>query len=126
MEILVTSPDDGIFMLFFMSPVDGSFIKSGQITSGCSADEMQAAIKGFYTSVYKKAPLVTLTYRDSYGNDVDISNSTLTFYVYTVQVPTALTSASVTNIMLVPLTSWSNVQFRYPDEVQLSSPPLSG
>ena len=45
---------------------------------------------------------------------------------YSVKIPTALASASVETIMVVPVTTGAAVEIVYPEDAQLSSPPISG
>lgn len=77
--------------------------------------------------MYGVSPIVTLAYYDSDGVEIfDPEVDGVISYVYTVEVPTALEGPSVENIMVVPLTSYSDFSFVYSTDIQLSSPPLSG
>lgn len=44
MRITVTSPDEGLLVLMFLNPSNNEFVRSGQITAGCTADEMKNGI----------------------------------------------------------------------------------
>lgn len=126
MEILVQQPDSGIFVLMYMRPDNNEWVQSGQITSGCSASEMAGKISSFYQTLYKVNPQVTLTYRDINGLDVAVDSPDVEYFVYKVEVPTALNAPSVETITAVQSTSLSSISFTYPADMQLSSPPLSG
>lgn len=87
---------------------------------------MKAAIKAYYTKRFKLEPLVTLTHENASGSVVPEGDSDLYASIYAVEVPTALTEASVSQIMVVPMSTKSKVKVAYPTDVQLSDKPLSG
>ena len=62
MEIRVSNVDQGIFTLMFLNPSNNKWVKSESLTSGCTADEMKAGIKGYYQKRFNIDPLVTLIY----------------------------------------------------------------
>jgi len=105
MEIKVKKPDEGLFVLMFLNPTNSEWVKSGSIKAGCTADEMKAGIKGYYNSLFKVDPLVTLTYRDFNGELVEADSENMTELIYTVEVPIAINFPSVENIMTVPMTT---------------------
>jgi hypothetical protein len=126
LEIRVIKPDQGKIVLMYLDPRNDKFIKSGAITAGCSAAEMRAAIKGYYEKIYKQAPSVTLSYQDAAGKDVPYGDAALNAYVYKVELQTAISEPSVTQITTVAITSKSKVEIKYPSDLQLSDPPISG
>ena len=149
LEIRVTDPDGGTFALAFLVPHNDDIWASSEITAGCTADEMYDAIRGYYWNMFRVNPIVTLTTgtveveteetdeADDTGEtdgaeDTEDTGETeeaaapIGVYVYTVEVPKILTSASVETIMVAPITTQSSVTFVYPSERQLSSPPISG
>lgn len=118
MEIWVKSPDEGIIILAFLNPANSNWVKSNQITVGCTADEMKAAIKGFYSGNYGVDPIVTLSYRAVDGETVlEQGEDGIVYFVYQVEVPTAIARPSVETIMIVPLTSFSTIEFVYPTDI---------
>lgn len=126
MKIVVYSPDGGLFVLMFLHPTKGTWIKSETITAGADAATFKAAIKVFYTSVYGVAPIVTL---DNYTADFTETTEgadDVAILIYTIEVPSAIGRPSVENIMLVPMSTFSDIEFVYSTDIQLSSPPLSG
>ena len=78
---------------------------------------MKAGIKGFYQSRFNIAPLVTLTYEDASGGSLLEGDENIYQYVYTIEVPTAITEASVGQIMTVPLSTTSRIDFVFPKDL---------
>ena len=98
----------------FLHPETNEFVKSDEIISGCSADEMKHRIKRYYKDVWRIEPRVTLKQPNAKTN------------VYTVEVPTAITDASVTKINTISMTTKSKIEIKYPKDLQLSDPAISG
>ena len=119
-------PDSGTFILQFLNSANNKFVASSEITAGTDADTFKNAIKRYYNTKFGLEPLVTLSYRTSDGSETVEGADDATVFVYTIEVPTAISEASVDTILLVPLTTASTVTFVYSNDIQLSSPPLSG
>ena len=126
MEVRIISPDQGLFILAMLKPGTSQWVKTGQITAGGDADQFAEGIKGFYKTLYGVDPLVTLKYVDQDDLEVEADAFNMRAVVYTVQTPTALNGPSVETIMVLPLSTFSTIEFVYPTEIQLSSPPLTG
>ena len=78
---------------------------------------MKAGIKGYYSGLFKVDPKVTLNYLDFNGEIVEAESENLAELVYTIEVPTAIDIPSVENIMIVPMTTQSTVEFLYSTDV---------
>ena len=78
---------------------------------------MKAAIKGYYTKRFKLEPLVTLAHEDASGNTVTEDSEYLYANIYSVEVPTALKKESISQIMIVPMTTKSKITPAYPKDV---------
>jgi hypothetical protein len=126
MKITVTGADQGSYMLAFLNDATNEYSPSSPIVAGCSASDMQTAIAGYYTAKFSVSPLVTATYLDSTGAETTEDGVDVFTIDYLVEVPTILTEASVTSIIMVATTTSATVEFVYPADLQLSSPPLSG
>lgn len=126
MQVILYNPDEGLYTLMFLHPTKGTWIKSEMITSGADAATFKAAIQGYYQSVYGIAPSVTLTYYNLDIVETVEGADDVSILVYTIEVPTAINRPSVEYIMLVPLTTTSEIEFVYSVDIQLSSPPLTG
>jgi len=61
--------------------------------------------------------LVTLTFFNSGGVETTEGAADATVFTYTIEVPTAIARPSVENIMLVPVTSASPVEFVYSADI---------
>lgn len=126
MQVIVDSPDEGLYVLMFLHPTKGTWIKSETITSGCDADSFKTAIKGYYKEIYDTEPTVALTYYTSEIIETVEGANDVAVLIYTIEVPTAISQPSVENIMLIPMTTSSDIEFVYSVDLQLSSPPLTG
>lgn len=71
-------------------------------------------------------PIVTATFFDDSGIETTQDAPEVHTVKYTVELPMAISRASVETIMIVPVSSDSTIEIVYPAEKQLSSPPLSG
>ena len=122
----MTGADQGIFKMAMLKPGTEEYFQSGEIIAGGDADQLKAAINGFYTSQYKVSPIVTRSFLDSAG-DLTTEEAGNVFTVqYIIETPKALSAASVETIMLLYISSTASVDIVYPIDKQLSSPPLSG
>jgi hypothetical protein len=126
MKIMVTKPDQNIYKMAMLKPGTQDYVKTDNIISGCSPDDLKAVIKGFYTDLYDVEPLVTSTFYDGSGSVTTEDSGTVNSITYMIQTPTALAAASVDNIFVLPITTSSTIEVVYPSVKQLSSPPLSG
>lgn len=126
MEIHITNPDNGAFILAMLKPGTDQWIKSGMMTAGGDADSLKEGIKVFHTGLYGVEPIVTMKFVDQHDEEVEQDAPTMLKAVYTIETPTALDGPTVDTIMTIPLSSFSQFDFVYPPEIQLSSPPLSG
>lgn len=70
--------------------------------------------------------VVTLTLFDVDGVETTDAAGDADSYVYTVEVPTAISAPSVESIIVVPTTTTATVDIVYPADRQLSTPPISG
>ena len=133
LEINVSSADQKTFRLFYMRPDNGEYWQSEEIIAGGDENQFKNAIKGFYQKLYNVEPIVTLKYYDEADTEVTADHPSGVYtYKYLIQTPTALESASVETIMLVPGTTEASIDIIYPEDEnqtgreRLSSPPISG
>ena len=80
-------------------------------------------------------PVVTRTFLDIDGNvipdeidgvETTVANEDVDVVRYTVETQVPLSSASVEQILVTKITTTATITFVYPNDLQLSSPPISG
>ena len=105
----------------YLKPGTKDYWHSGEIIAGGDADQFKNAIKDYYKSLYGVEPIVTLQFFDEAGTKTteDDPNGVFT-WKYTIETPTALESASVEIIMLIPGSTSASIDIIYPEDPRLA------
>ena len=126
MEITVVKPDQLVYRLALLKPGTTDYHRTGDIVSGCSADDMKTALDSYYTSLYSVSPVVTATYYDGSASETTADSSTVNSIKYTITVPIALSGESVSSAFELAISTSSTIDIVTPANKQLSSPPITG
>lgn len=122
----MTNADDKEFVLIFVDKT-GKFFPSEAIKAGCSANDLKGKIRGFYRQDWGTDPSVTLKcYEANAGPETDCAGSTVHEYRYTIETPKSISVPSTTSINAVNVDSQATIRTKIPQDVQLSSAPLTG
>jgi hypothetical protein len=90
---------------------------TNEIVSGCGPSEFRNAIKGYYSGRYKTDPIVSAKYYNETGFEVTEDDPTVVQVTYTVETPVPLWGPTVEQIMVVPMTTNSTIDFVYPSDI---------
>ena len=106
---------------------NNEWFKTDPIKDTCTGAEMAAAIKGYYSKFFGAVPTVAKKYINyEMKETVETDTENIMEVRYVIELPKAITTPTVNNIMVVSLGSRAELTFSYPKDVQLSDPPLSG
>ena len=129
--IRVRGADDGTTIKLQMAgpDVNATVTTTEELTPNCTAEELRAAIVGFYNDYFGVSPVVYKAFEDLAGaavlaEDFDGAQHVI---VFTIQVHTAISTCTQFNMNAI---GWSRAEFEftYPcdDPLLQSDPPLSG
>jgi hypothetical protein len=125
MNVTITNPDGGEFVLYFTNPLTGAVWASSKLNTFSSQDDFYYAVKDYYKNVWNAAISYWRTMYDA--NDTITTDKKLAAkVVYTVQVAKSLPMTSVKLITAQKVSTKSSITFTLPSAYQLSSAPLSG
>lgn len=106
---------------------DLEYFKSEEIVAGGSAKQLRDGIKKFYKDQFGVDPVVTLECEVDDGTiDSTCSHVNVTDHVYQISIPKSINRPSVLQVMIWPNTTMSDIEFIYPEQIQLSTPTLEG
>ena len=116
-ELRVSNADGGTFILMYLNPVSMEYVLSEAVVTGCSAGDLKNAIADYYRDLFGTRPVVTKTCIGYEDLEVSCSAAAeeIRDHIYSITVPRSISMASTTQIMAVPLDSWSSIVVTLPE-----------
>jgi len=124
-EVRVSLADGGSYWIMMLNPKNLEWIRSAVIYSGEGANDFKNHIAPFYKKVYGATPVVERTTLALNGTETTVAEE-IQEYVYRITLPRCITAPSTSQMLVVKNTTLSNIAVFVPEQIQLSSPPLSG
>lgn len=117
MEVKVIAPDQGTYVLAYLKPGTEEYTMTAEISSGCDASIFRDAIRGFYKNNYGVNPIVTQRFLNETGAEVLADDPSVVQQIYTIETPKPLWGPTIEQIMVIPLTTKSTLEFVYPQDL---------
>ena len=121
----MTNPDDGKFVVVVQCPFTGLYNKSSEIPAKATESEVKNSLKAYYNQYFGSSITVTKVMYDS-SEAITTDEAASKKNVYTLALDKLINGQSVNGVMIAKTSTGSQIDFKLPEDVQLSKPPLGG